>query len=115
MAKYKTIILYIKEQNRMSRIDEIMKKGKKVKAKVDFTGGKYDRRTGKYMNWGYAYVLDPDAPILHYLQDRIFISPRDMKRLGLLGIGRLEHVLLYVRRDSKGRLYGADVELVKYD
>ena len=98
----------------MRKIDEIIRNTKgKIKAKVLFTGGIYDQRTGKFMNWGYAYIRDPDSILPNYLPDRIFISPKDLRRLKLEGLRRLDDVLLYVKKDSKGRLYGADIELIK--
>ena len=99
----------------MRKIDKIIRSTLgKIKAKVLFTGGIYDQRTGKFMNWGYAYIRDPDSILPNYLlSDRIFISPKDLRRLKLEGLRRLDDVLLYVKKDSKGRLYGADIELIK--
>ncbi|NMA01804.1 MAG: hypothetical protein GX923_04475 [Clostridia bacterium] len=98
----------------MRKIDKIIRSTQgKIKAKVLFTGGIYNQRTGQFMNWGYAYIRDPDSILPNYLPDRIFISPKDLSRLKLEGLRRLDDVLLYVKKDSKGRYYGADIELIK--
>lgn len=47
--------------------------------------------------------------------DRVSIRMRDIKRSEPEGLKRLDKVLLYARKDSKGRLYEADIELIEED